>query len=339
MTTPRVRARRRAGFTLIELLVVIAIIAVLIALLLPAVQAAREAARRAQCVNNLKQLGLALHNYESSVGTFSFGIYYQSADPWTGLPGTPPCGTHWRHTLFNYALQYIEQGNIYNAVNFTGATNSVRNVTAFNFRVSTFLCPSDLPSMDTPANFPGYSQGSYSGMAGYTEMFRYRWNPGRNDNICNIIEGNGAFVLSYTRRISQITDGLSSTLFVGETSRYVNEPPSIFNVWNSGEWFGDGLSAVSSRPTGIAYAVPRLNSPPSLGDVAPIIDLLGPFNWWANPAALNYGQFGFRSLHPGGVNFLFADGSVKFLKQTINMVTYRALSTVSLGEVTSSDAF
>src|SRR5213080_2617439 len=112
------RARQRRGFTLIELLVVIAIIAVLIALLLPAVQAAREAARRAQCVNNLKQVGLALHNYESALGTFPFGI--RQNDPANG------CGTHWRHSLFTFALPYIEAGNLANSINFTGTANSIR---------------------------------------------------------------------------------------------------------------------------------------------------------------------------------------------------------------------
>jgi prepilin-type N-terminal cleavage/methylation domain-containing protein/prepilin-type processing-associated H-X9-DG protein len=324
-------SERRRGFTLIELLVVIAIIAVLIALLLPAVQAAREAARRLQCDNNLKQLGLALHNYESSVGTFPFGIRYN--DPTNG------CGTFWRHTLFTYALPYIESGNLANSINFTGAANSVRNVTAFNTRVNTYFCPSDQPSIPTPADYPGYSQGSYAGMAGYIEIFRYVYRAGTNDQVCNRLEGNGMFVLNFTRRLVDVTDGLSSTIIVGETSRYVNEPASIWNFWNSGAWFADGLSAVSSRPAGIAYSVPRLNASASLGAVEPLIDQLGPFNWWQVPGALEYGQFGFRSLHPGGVNFLFGDGSVRFLKQTIDMGVYRALSTIKGGEVVSADAF
>ncbi len=335
MTLGSPRHAFRRGFTLIELLVVIAIIAVLIALLLPAVQAAREAARRAQCVNNLKQMGLALHNYESAVGSFPFGILYRiplppNADP-AGCDGT-------RHTLFTYMLQYMEGGNLYNQVNFSGATNSIRNITAFNFRVATFVCPSDLPSQATPSNFPGYSQGSYSGMAGYTELFRYRWGAGTNDDICNRIDGNGVFVLNRARRLSQITDGTSGTILVGETARYPNEPASIFNEWNSGAWFADNVGGGSSRPCTIAYAVPRINAPLAFTAVEPIIDP-NPFTWFNNPLSLTYGQFGFRSRHPSGVNFLFGDGSVKFLKDSISMVIYRGLSTYAGSEVISGDAF
>ena len=327
------KARPRFGFTLIELLVVIAIIAVLIALLLPAVQAAREAARRIQCVNNLKQLGLAIHNYESSIGTFPFGILYNAP-----YPDATGCPNRIRHGLFTYALQFIEGGNVYNTINFSGATNSIRNVTAYNFKIASYQCPSDQPSQETPSNYPGYSKGSYSGMAGFLELFRYTYNPPRNDDICNRIEGNGVFVLNYTRRISNFTDGTSNTIMVGETSRFKNEPDSIFNWWNSGGWWGDGVSAVSSRPTTIAYSAVRLNAPASLLDVTTVIDP-NPLTWYLKPGSVAYGQFGFRSLHPGGVNFLLADGSVKFLKDSIDMSTYRALSTFAGGEVLSSDSY
>lgn len=329
----------RRGFTLIELLVVIAIIAVLIALLLPAVQSAREAARRAQCVNNLKQVGLAMHNYESTVGSFPFGVLYNSPQWSVNFPAATTCADRIRHTSLTYGLQFIEQGNTYNNINFTGAANSGRNVTAFNLRVATYVCPSDLPTDPTPAGYPGYSKTSYAGMAGYTELYRYTYNPPTNDNICNRIEGNGIMVLNYVRKISTITDGTSNTLMVGETSRFKTEPGSIFNFYNSGGWWGDGVSAVSSRPSGIAYSAVKLNAPMSLLGVEPFIDNLGPINWYNDPGAQTYGQHGFRSLHPGGVNFLLADGSVKFIKESINMATYRALSTHAGGEVTSADSY
>lgn len=333
------RAKSRRGFTLIELLVVIAIIAVLIALLLPAVQAAREAARRAQCVNNLKQVGLALHNYESSYGSFPFGILEDIPAAPTGTSSSP-CGSDWRHTLFTYALATMEQGNLYNSINFTGAANSVRNITALNTLVGSFTCPSDMKSIPTPAGYPGYSQGSYAGMAGYIELFRYRYNPGTNDDICRRIDGNGAFVINRAKRIAQLTDGLSNTTFVGEKSRYINEPASIWNEWNSGEWFGDGNpNSVASRPQGIAFSTIQPNSPYRTDGVEPLIDANGPLLWYTYAPAMSYGQFGFNSNHPGGLNFLFADGSVKFLKSTINMVTYRALSTIAGGEVVSADSF
>src|SRR5689334_12028946 len=148
----------RRGFTLIELLVVIAIIAVLIALLLPAVQAAREAARRAQCVNNLKQIGLALHNYESTFRLFPFG---KGASYTATLPGTP---VYARWSTHSQALMFIEQGNLFNSINFNlppetpGMQGAVafmppyqnpnrENATASRTQVATFLCPSDGPPL------------------------------------------------------------------------------------------------------------------------------------------------------------------------------------------------
>ena len=136
---PRLRRDSR-GFTLIELLVVIAIIAVLIGLLLPAVQAAREAARRAQCVNNLKQIALASHNYESSVGSFPMGNSYRAFnDPFGGAP----CSTAFGHSAFNFILPYMEGGNQYNLYNFNRPYNSISNATAGRDKVSAYVCPDD----------------------------------------------------------------------------------------------------------------------------------------------------------------------------------------------------
>ena len=327
------------GFTLIELLVVIAIIAVLIALLLPAVQAAREAARRAQCVNNLKQIGLAVHNYESANRSFPIGL----------IRYTPPlcdANSNKRHTMFASILSYLEQGTISNSMNMNLGANYGANITAQQARISSYICPSDLPSTGPlnppgvlPLQYIGVNQGSYSGVAGKIELLRYRYNPGTNEGNCRHIEGDGVFNISFNYAVADIVDGLSNTLFVGETSRFRGQPDSWQNAWNYGEWFSlvNG-SGGASTPMGIAYLAAKPNSPLVMAGVETIIDP-DPFTWYQKPAAQVYGNFGFRSQHPGGVNFLLGDGSVKFIKATINMGVYWALGSRNGGEVISADQY
>jgi prepilin-type N-terminal cleavage/methylation domain-containing protein/prepilin-type processing-associated H-X9-DG protein len=334
---------RRSGFTLIELLVVIAIIAVLISLLLPAVQSAREAARRAQCVNNLKQTGLALHNYESAQGSFPIGLIRYTM---------PLCdaNSNRRHTLFAMILPYMEQGNLYAGLNFDFGANSIRNITAQETFVNAYVCPSDERSTGplNPAGGPltsiGVNQSSYAGSAGTIELFRYRYSTANASN-CRHIDGDGAFVISFNYGINNITDGTSNTLFIGEASRFRGQPGSWQFPWNYGEWFslvGAPAGSSTSATHGIAYSAVRPNAPLQLTgpntDVAGIIDP-DPFTWWTKQTAQTYGSFGFRSQHPGGVNFMFGDGSVRFIKSTIDLSTYRALSTRRGGEVISADAY
>jgi len=158
MLDSRDRGSSPRGFTLIELLVVIAIIAVLIALLLPAVQAAREAARRAQCVNNLKQIALAAHNYESSTLVFPMGN-----QGWT----FPSCGANYPadapiHSAFAFMLPYIEATNNFNAYNFSRNFASISNDTAEKTQLNPYVCPSDLPFTQEPPDFVPYVHNSYA---------------------------------------------------------------------------------------------------------------------------------------------------------------------------------
>lgn len=330
--------RIRRGFTLIELLVVISIIAVLIALLLPAVQAAREAARRAQCVNNLKQMGLALANYESNNGSYPTGLTRYTL---------PLCDTNSnrRHTMFSSMLPFMEQTNIYSGLNLNFGANSIVNITTQEVKIAGYICPSDLPSTGPlnppggPLQFIGVNQSSYSGVAGKIELFRYRYNPGTNDGNCRHLEGDGTFVISFNYKIADITDGTSNTLFVGETSRFRNQPPSWQNPWHYGEWFSlVGSTGGGSMTMGIAYTAAKINSPLVDADVTTIIDP-DPFTWYQKPAAQLYGNHGFRSQHPGGANFAMGDGSVRFLKSTINQTVYWALGSRNGGEVISADAY
>ena len=331
---------RRRAFTLIELLVVIAIIAVLIALLLPAVQAARAAARRTACVNNLKQIGLAMANYENAVGTLPIGVLGSA------LTDKPPCYTstygihHMTVDAFALILPYLEATSQYNAINFNYSSFYGLNTTGYNTKVAAYLCPSDLPS--TPNNVSQglipTTQGSYALNIGVTEVIFYGFYGVVQPGCEAIAYGDGPFNKNYCYAYSAITDGLSNTILVGETSRFQDEPASLFEMWNIAGVFTGALGEY--RTTAFAYVVPQINAPLQTYDpTTSVITGSTIQTWYNNPGALQYGNFGFRSLHPGGANFVFGDGSVKFLKQTINPPTYRALGTRAYGEVISADAF
>lgn len=359
----RIGGLRRSGFTLIELLVVIAIIAVLIALLLPAVQSAREAARRAQCVNNLKQVGLGIANYESANGSYPPGVItYQEAPL--------DCATPTRgYTVLCLILPYVEQQNIYNAVNFSlpaggvGLSAGISNRTGLIAQIKSYVCPSDFTQI--PYNLSqsnnGYSQSSYAGMAGNNDI--WHWYCGCPASVGGSCAGgvevkpDGVFGKNWTFRVSSVTDGTSNTIFVGETARFKNDPDQIFNSWSRGLWFGSN-SPGATRPQGTASSVPKINAAFQLSDSSTFPSTLGPTgdtDGWLYVGSPDYrqlGQFGFRSQHPGGANMLFGDGSVRFLKETIDMGSiaytpasarnigvYRKLATIAGGEVISADAY
>jgi prepilin-type N-terminal cleavage/methylation domain-containing protein/prepilin-type processing-associated H-X9-DG protein len=360
LTSTRLKGR---GFTLIELLVVIAIIAVLIALLLPAVQAAREAARRAQCVNNLKQIALATFNYESAQGAFPMGDYPTAFnDPVYGQ-----CNGEYLFSAFAFIMPYMEQSNISANYNFSVPSDlspiGVRaagnpNFTAGIIKISSYLCPSDTPAAQDQytVNYTARSQGSYAENRGLQDTLGTNWaiasypDPAQPYySTCNWGGGDGMFGPSASVTIAAVTDGTSNTLFYGEMTRFRNEPGSSQFYWMTlaADWGDSYFYSGGQRPTGGGLASIKLNAPAdTTGTItnACFATITVPTDWLKStvaPAGPCYmlGQWGFRSPHPGGANFAFSDGSVKFLKDTINPNTYRALGTRAGGEVVSADSY
>jgi prepilin-type N-terminal cleavage/methylation domain-containing protein/prepilin-type processing-associated H-X9-DG protein len=363
MKKRRISAFSAAGFTLIELLVVIAIIAVLIALLLPAVQAAREAARRAQCVNNLKQIALASHNYENGQGSFPMGNRYIDV---TCFYTQSPCNNScwYGHSAFGFILPFMEGNAAYNSVNFSLRANSIGNTTAYGAKVASFICPSDTPSTQfvyATGQLSGYSQSSYGMSRGTQENIFTNWavatppDPNaQNPQHCNAALGNGMFGAEDVVRVSSVTDGTSNTTFFGEMSRFKNEPGDTYNFYNftavfpASDFNTTANNANEYFPEGGAFTFPRINSPndPTGQAWQKVWGVCGtgagiPTDWLVNcPQALTtLGEWAFRSNHPGGVNFAFADGSVKFVKQSIADMPFQALGTRAGGEVLSSDSY
>ncbi len=345
----RRRASRR-GFTLIELLVVIAIIAVLIALLLPAVQAAREAARRSQCVNNLKQIGLAISNYESVTGSLPTGAINstpsatEQCSGYSSSPG-PRCSN-----LFEFILPFLEGNNQYNAINYnlgSNVYNHPANSTALSTKVNAYFCPSDQQSIPLdPARYIATAQTSYGMNLGNTELFMNTYaNPPTTLAYCGKIPPDGPFGLEYTFRVADMLDGTSNTIYFGETSRFRGEPSmfgsltSFFNTWTTAGSTWDPDDVGGTRPSGMAYTVPQINSPAQQFSARTFITTSNYTNWWTSAAGPTYGQFGFHSFHPGGANFVMGDGSVRFLKQTMNPVALRGLGSRAGGEVISADSY
>jgi prepilin-type N-terminal cleavage/methylation domain-containing protein/prepilin-type processing-associated H-X9-DG protein len=369
------RARPRRGFTLIELLVVIAIIAVLIALLLPAVQAAREAARRSQCVNNLKQMGLACANYEGVHGVFPVGV--MNFGPQDNANGICASNQGRAHTVFTQILPFMEQTAIYNAINFLypaaetsgnkyfGQDAGQVQYTALSSLVGSYICPDD--SQRTPKSGRAtdvtqpYSPGSYA--ASFGTMDVWFWSHGCG-SVPQMIQGDGAFAYDASYRVADFTDGLSTTMFIGEQSRFLNDPDVFFYFWSRGGYFSarSVLTPGVTRPVASASSCARPNANMLIPEIIHTSQggPNGVDGWlWAplGASTINMGQYGFRSLHPGGVNFLFGDGSVHFIKNTVDMGNlatltysgstvpgartgiYRALSTRGNGEVVGADQF
>ncbi|MDG3007155.1 DUF1559 domain-containing protein [Paludisphaera mucosa] len=354
------RTSRARAFTLIELLVVIAIIAVLIALLLPAVQAAREAARRIQCTNNLKQLGLAMHNYHSAGDSFPTGCVRGVGS--VMAPGAGACGTNIFNNCQNtpwfcLMLPYIEQGNLANSYNFAIGSEGPMlplplgfwvNSTVAGTKMSSFQCPSDrintwqvAPSYVNvpPLNALVFTKGNYA--ANWGNLWWGQDTKAAASPMVDPATGappsfqKGAFGF-YTIGVAAVTDGTSNTAFAAEIlqgalydvrglmwstlpggasyqSRLApNNPIDYYRTGLTGDYLNQTPMCVSEPVQGL----------PCTGDAGD------------KPA-----YAGARSRHAGGINTLMGDGSVRFIKNSINMPTWLGLNTIAGGEVISADSY
>jgi len=328
---------RSWGFTLIELLVVIAIIGVLIALLLPAVQQAREAARRSQCVNNLKQIGLALHNYVDANKTFP------------GNESGYTSGIGHANTWMAMILPYLDQGSIYDRLNFSflgngssGTMAILANKTAYNTMIAGFTCPSDVydstVAIDVyPAFMPGKQMAvNYCGtMTGpFTQATTGPWQDGMfmpKDYGIYVLGGAWGDPTMDKVKPKDVLDGLSKTFIVMEKQGVAIEPDGTRNsqTWfNTSPWWTLGSRLVSSSPW----------------MMTPIIM---PEEWGVNPRFYPYQNYYYvvgtwnysASFHAGGVNALCGDGSTQFVSEAIERRMLRTYLSKAKGDNTGSAAF
>jgi prepilin-type N-terminal cleavage/methylation domain-containing protein/prepilin-type processing-associated H-X9-DG protein len=322
---------RRTGFTLVELLVVIAIIGILIALLLPAVQAAREAARRSQCANNLKQLGLAMHNYHDAKLT---------------LPPLKPAGGNCcQGTWYYLVLPYMEQENLVAEYENWGGTDTstggtgtpprydtaTKNLQISRQRLNTFTCPSDMPNSPR-ADIPSHN---YAVNIGSTDVSQratvnsvsFKGAPFRpakfaSNNPSDLTATPGGWLVRPQRGIpfNEVLDGLSNTLMAGEVLQGIGADLRGFIVWVRAAGFNSHLppnSTLPDRMTQNCIDQPKQNLPC-------VVDTTND-------------MFASRSRHPGGVQVLLCDGSARFVQQSVSIDIWRAASSSRGGEPTRLD--
>ncbi len=340
MTKPRIKSGRgnsTAGFTLIELLCVVAVISILISLLLPAIQSSREQARRMQCVNNLYQLSLAIHNYAAAHRVFPPGSV-DEAGPIDNLPSGYRIG--WSVQI----LPFMERGNLWNQFNFRQGVFDVANLTAERPTINSFLCPSD-----GRVNSQGIGNTNYAGCHHDAET------PIDDDD-------NGVLYLNSKTTLDDVTDGPAFTILVGEFRR--NNPSLSWamgtraTLRNTGH-LPNSLEAVYEPPP--VELVDDEDMPEMSSEETP--ETNGPekeMNGTENPPGMSgAGEMtvegeeelsdeddlalwyvgGFSSDHPGGSNFLFCDGSVRFIKQKIEFSIFNALGNRADGSLIGDDQF
>lgn len=309
-------SQRIKGFTLIELLVVIAIIAILIGLLLPAVQKVREASARLSCTNNLKQIALAVHGFQDSQNRIPYNLG-------SNTYGYDDNGSSWSWLV--RILPYIEQSALFSKLgqDSIGPTTAVGSVPTFNSLaaiqatiIKSYVCPSDPGGGKISTNRANGSTGSGTGPTNYKGVAGSNWgwgsfqNTGPTGNNNGLDVGDGMFYRSDNTRalqLSRIGDGTSNTMMIGEDLMDIN----VHCGWARSN-YATGTCAIPLN-NALVTGQPGFNNP---GD-------------WPN-------VYSFRSKHTGGANFAFADGSVKFIAQAIDLNLYRNLATHSGGEVTGS---
>jgi prepilin-type N-terminal cleavage/methylation domain-containing protein/prepilin-type processing-associated H-X9-DG protein len=338
-----IRPMLRRGFTLIEILVVLAIIGILIALLLPAVQRAREAGRRLQCSSNLRQLGLALASYQSAFGVYPFGVG-SDGDKILASLASP---TNRRYSMHAQILAFLDQGPLFQSLNFTLApfypdttgdprivTGSGPNETAAVVVVAGFLCPSDSNRMPSrpwgPVNYRSCNGGSWSGRL-----------------------GDGLFGQGSAIRPADISDGLSQTAAMSEKVRGHDDfqrleiPADLYRLpapWTE-DTFRRWCLELSDKE---ASTLPRYPSDTNSGQTwlegnmtwTRYNHLLPPGNrTCANGLTWNGVAMTATSYHDSGVNLLFADGSVRFVKSSVDSNAWHALGTIRGGEVAPTESY